>query len=522
MSRRRFKIIERLKSERKILGIIAACKLVEGFFILFGAVTLVKFIDTTATEFLLATLGFFAGRFFLSGLAEKLFAGLSVKVQTSFRKKIHAQLFEQEILGGELLTLIFDTVQALDEFFLKVAPQVASSIIFLPIFLICAAFTDLLTAGILLLTLPIAPLLLWLIGKATAEKNARAWAELQRLNGEFRELLSAITVLKMFNRIDAGANKIREASEKSSAATLDVLKLAFVSSFALELITTLSIALVAVTLGLRLVAGSVEFQAALFLLLIAPEFFLPIRKFGVAFHVMISARSSLERLKNFLQVAEEVSGSVGKILMPPSITLNNVSFTYPKKKSPVLRGVNLQFQAGKITALIGESGAGKSTILKLLAGILMPTSGEIFWNDLPTSRMEKSSRLSKISYAPQAPHLFDATLTDNFTMFETLDRSELKNFLSALNLSALDLNAPQKLSRGQLQRLGLIRALLKDTPIILLDEPTAGLDDVTEQKVLALIKKIAPRRTIIIATHRLPVIELADEILTIDLSQKNI
>ena len=199
---------------------------------------------------------------------------------------------------------------------------------------------------------------------------------------------------------------------------------------------------------------------------------------------------------------------------PPSITLADVSFAYPKKKSPVLRGVSLKFSAGKVTALIGESGAGKSTLLKLLAGLLQPTAGEIFWNDLPTSRMEKFSRLSKVSYAPQASHLFDATLRDNFTMFDTLSDSQLKKFLSALNLP-LNLDAAQKLSRGQLQRLGLIRALLKDTPIILLDEPTAGLDEMTEQKVLALIKDCSPRRTIVIATHRLPVIEFADEIVQI-------
>ncbi len=510
------KKLELLKSERRILSRIALCKSAEGFFILLGAAAVVRFISAPSTEILLVAFGFFAGRFFLSGLAEKFFARLSVKVQTSFRRKIHAQLFKREVSSGELLTLIFDTVQALDEFFLKVAPQVVSAAIFLPLFLICAAFVDWLTAAILLVTLPIAPVLLWLIGKATAERNARAWAELQRLNGDFRELLTAITTLKMFGRLGAGATKIREASEKSSAATLDVLKLAFVSSFALELITTLSIALVAVTLGLRLVAGGVEFQAALFLLLIAPEFFLPIRKFGVAFHVMISARSSLERLRKIIDESPSPQSLVpSPLLMPPSITLADVSFAYPKKKSPVLRGVSLKFSAGKVTALTGESGAGKSTVLKLLAGLLEPTAGEIFWNDLPTSRMEKNSRLSKVSYAPQAPHLFDAPLRDNFTMFDTLDDASLKEFLSALNLP-LDLDAAQKLSRGQLQRLGLIRALLKDTPIILLDEPTAGLDEVTEQKVLALIKKCSPRRTIIIATHRLPVTEFAAEVVRLE------
>ncbi len=505
-------IIDIFKSNRKILVEIALCKLVEGFFILLGAAALVKFINAPSEQFLLATFAFFASRFIFSSRAEIFFVRLSTNVQTSFRKSIHKQIFIKETQSGELLTLIFDTVQALDDFFIKVAPQIASAIIFLPIFLICAAFTDLLTAGILILTLPIAPLLLWLIGKATAEKNARAWAELQKLNGDFKELLSAITTLKMFGRIDAGAKKIRESSQKSSSATLDVLKLAFVSSFALELITTLSIALVAVTLGLRLVAGGVEFQAALFLLLLAPEFFLPIRKFGVAFHVIISARSSIERLQKFLVDTTNFTGSVKKILMPPSISLDNVSFTYPKKKSPVLSGVSLKFSAGKITALVGDSGAGKSTILKLLAGILTPTAGEIFWNELPISRMEKNSRLSKVSYAPQAPHLFNASLFNNFTMFDTLDDANLKKLLAELNLQ-LDLTSKQKLSRGQLQRLGLIRALLKDTPIILLDEPTAGLDELTEQKVIALIKKISPRRTIIIATHRLALIDAADEVI---------
>lgn len=480
-----------------------------------SAASLVKFIVVPSIEDVAATAGFFAGRTICAGLTEKIFARLSVKVQTTFRRKIHAQIFgDAEISSGELLTLTFDALKAIDEFFLRVAPQVASAIIFLPMFLICAAVTDLLTAAILLVTLPVAPLLLWLIGKATAERNARAWTELQRLNGDFREILSAIVTLKMFGRLEAGASKIRSASEKSSAATLNVLKLAFVSSFALELMTTLSIALVAVTLGLRLISGNVEFQVALFLLLMAPEFFLPVRKFGIAFHVMISARSSLERLKKFLP-AVNVAGTVEKILMPPTITLDAVSFIYPKKFSPTLCNVNMTFAAGKVTALIGESGAGKSTLLKLLAGLLKPTAGEIFWNNLPTSRMEKSSRLSKISYAPQAPHLFAAPLTDNFTMFGQLDDARLKKFLSALNLSTLDLAAAQKLSRGQLQRLGVIRALLKDAPIILLDEPTAGLDAATESKVLSLIKSCSPLKTIVIATHRAAVIEFADTTATL-------
>lgn len=509
-----FTITDFFNANKKIFAEIALCKLVEGFFILIGAFFLVKFIISPSEMILLATFALFAGRFFISALADKFFARLSQKIQFSFRKSIHEQIFKRETQSGELLTLIFDTLQALDDFFIKVAPQIASAIIFLPIFLICAAFTDFLTAAILFVTFPIAPLLLWLIGKVTAEKNARAWAQLQKLNSNFKELLSAITTLKIFGKIDAGAEKIRQTSQKSSQSTLEVLKFAFISSFALELMTTLSIALVAVTLGLRLIAGNVEFHTALFLLLLAPEFFSPIRRFGVAFHVIISAKSSLERLSKFLTVSQEKTGSIKKILMPPTISVKNLSFSY--QKAQIFSDLNLKFRAGKITALTGESGAGKSTLLKLLAGILTPTAGEIFFNEFSTAKIEKKSLQSKISYVPQAPHLFEATLQENLTVFDELNGEKLKIFLSALNLSGFDLKSRQKLSRGQLQRIGLIRALLKDASIIILDEPTAGLDEATEKKVLTLIKEISLRKTIIIATHRAAVIGIADEILKLE------
>lgn len=448
----------------------------------------------------------------LYGICAKKILKLSAKFQNAVRKNLHTEIFNKEISSGELLTLTFETVQTLDEFFVKVLPNVFSVVILLPLFLLSAALTDWITAIILLLTLPISPLILYLVGKATAEKNSRAWAELQSLNSQFKEILAAITTLKMFNRIDAAAEKLKSTSEKSSAATLEVLKLAFVSSFALELITTLSIALVAVTLGLRLISGGVEFEAALFLLLITPEFFAPLRKLGVMFHVVISAKMSIERLQKFLEVKPEKVSSIEKLRLPPEIFLENVSYTYPQKKLPVLENLTLSIPAGKITAITGESGAGKSTLLKLLAGLILPTSGEIFFNELPASKIQRESLFSKLAYMPQAPKLFDATLAENFSMFNQLETSELEKFLAAVNLN-LDLNSTKKISRGQLQRLGLIRALLKNSSLIILDEPTAGLDFETEEKVLALLKKISSRRTVIIATHRQAVINFAENVI---------
>ena len=198
--------------------------------------------------------------------------------------------------------------------------------------------------------------------------------------------------------------------------------------------------------------------------------------------------------------------------MPPEIFIDNVTFTYPKKFRPTLENITIKFPAGKVTALVGESGCGKSTLLKLLAGLNLPTSGEIFWNDLPTSKVQRESLISKIAYVPQAPHLFDATLAENFSMLGQLDTKNLQKLLAELNLQ-LDLNSTQKLSRGQLQRLGIIRAVLKDAPILILDEPTAGLDAENELRVLNLLKKFSLRKTIIIATHRQAVIDFADVVI---------
>jgi len=504
--------------DKKNFAQILFLKFAEVILILISAKFLTDAIIFMSQKFLAEFFLCYALKILLQNLIDKKFFAQSAKLQTEIRKKIHAKLFDKEISSGEILTLIFDTLKVAEEFFQKILPSITEILIFLPIFLCVAVWKDFLTAIIFLITLPIAPILLWLIGKVTNEKNLVAWNELQKLNSDFKEILSAITTLKIFEKIDFAAKKIKKTSQKSSAATLDVLKFAFVSSFALELITTLSIAIVAVTLGLRLVAGNVEFSAALFLLIIAPEIFLPLRKLGIAFHVAISAKNSAEKIKKFLQREEKNYSAVEKLKIPPEILVKNLSFAYPQKKSLVLREINLKIFAGKITAIVivGESGCGKSTLLKILAGIYFPSEGEIFLNDLPTKKMQRESFFEKISYSPQNPKLFDEDLQKNFSMFGQLDAKNLQKFLDSLDLK-INFSA-KKLSRGQIQRLGIIRAFLKNSAVIILDEPTAGLDAVTEQKFLHLLKELAFRKTIIIATHRQAVIESADFVIKLEVS----
>jgi len=506
-----------LVDNKKIFTQIFLLKFVEGFLILLSAKFLADAIIFVSQEFLAEFFLCFAGRFLLQNFTEKKFLSLSLKLQTEIRKKIHAELFQRELSSGEILTLIFDTLQVAEDFFKKVAPQIFSAIIFLPIFLVAALCTDFLTAIIFLITLPISPIILFLIGKTTSEKNSTAFNELQKLNSDFKQILSSITTLKIFRRIDFAAKKLKITSQKSSAATLEVLKFAFISSFALELLTTLSIAIVAVTLGLRLVAGNVEFFAALFLLILAPEFFLPLRKLGIAFHIAISAKNSVEKVKKFFNNNSSLLTPHSSLLkLPPEILVENLSFTYPQKKSPALREINLKIPAGKITAIVGESGAGKSTLLKILAGIYLPSEGEIFFSGLPTSKMQRESFWQKISYVPQAPKLFSADLQKNFSMFGQLDTRNLQKFLQEFNLKTN--LSEKKLSRGQIQRLGIIRAFLKNTSIIILDEPTAGLDIETEKLFLKFLQKNSVRKTIIIATHRQAVINFADFVINLEVS----
>ena len=209
-----------LQLHKKNITEIFLLKIFEVILIIFSAKFLSDAIIFQSQKFLAEFFLCFGLKFLLQNFAEKNFFDLSLKLQNSVRKKIHAELFQKDLSSGEILTLIFDVVKVSEDFFTKVAPNIFSAIIFLPIFLTVIFFTDKLTALIFFVTLPVAPILLFLIGKVTAEKNSRAFQELQKLNSDFKEILSAITTLKIFDRINFAAQKIKSTSQKSSAATL--------------------------------------------------------------------------------------------------------------------------------------------------------------------------------------------------------------------------------------------------------------------------------------------------------------
>ena len=457
---------------------------------------------------------------------------LSLAVQENMRQKLHhALLWSQtgEKRSGQLLTLALDSVQSIDDLFRIVLPHLISCIVLIPLFLAVTACTDIYTALLFLVTLPIAPFLLYLIGRVTKERNEAAWQELIKWNAGFHELLQGLATLKLFGRSRAMLSRLEAWSDASGGAVLRVLQLAFVSAFALELITTLSIALIAVSIGLRLLSGSLDFLSAFFALLVAPEFYLPIRQSGTSFHAGIKAKQSHEALRAFLEdnTSAQNPESHARLQVPPSLHFRDVSFCYPRHAAPVLQGLTLDFPAGSTTVISGASGAGKSTLLKLAAGLHAPTQGEILLNELPMHRMKKDSLYRHLAYVPQTPHIFQATLRENLSMFHPIAGEKLLEAVEQAGLKDWFLRLPKGLdtemgrngvsmSHGQIHRLGLARAILQEASLLLLDEITAGLDTEGEQVMLQTLEKLCYRRTVLLASHRPVVLEWAPRLIHLE------
>ena len=464
---------------------------------------------------------------------------LNARTKCSLRRLMHKLLLQRSPLSpslsdsGSLLALHLETVNSIDDFFYGFLPRLVDFGVLVPCFLAGAFWADRQTALIFLLTLPIAPVLLYLIGRVTHTASEKQWQELERLSSRFAELLRGITTLKIFNRSLAQLGRLQKLSEDFADASLSVLQLAFVSAFALELITTLSIALISVSTGLRLLYGSLDFFTAFFLLLLAPEFYQPLRQGGTGFHAAIKALSAAERLQAFLtsEHTPPPEKYTARTAMPPAIVFEQVSYHYPERTALVLQSLSFCAKAGRLTVLAGSSGCGKSTILRLLLRLADPCQGQIRINDLPLAQIESVFWHTRTAYVPQEPHLFRAVLRENITLdfgagqppddhriVEALQAAALGDFLLSLP-KGLDTpmgDGQMRLSFGQMRRLGLARAIWQNAPILLLDEITAGLDLAAEQQLLQSITALRGHRTILMAAHRPAALSIADTIIWLD------
>ena len=458
---------------------------------------------------------------------------LSASTRFFCRKALHRALLAEGRDTTGILTLTLERVDALTPWFRTVLPTAISFAVLVPSILIVSAVLDPLSAILFLVTLPIAPFLLMLIGKATRRASERQWSKMEALTTGFGEMIRAAMTLKIFRRTEAEGTHLAKSSRSFSEASLSVLRLAFVSSFALELTTTLSIALIAVSIGLRLIEGHLDFHTAFFVLILAPLFYQPLREGGIAFHAAMDARTAAEALDPWLTPRDEAAdGRHERLLVPPRLLAEKLTYHYPLAQESVLTDLDLDFPAGKNTALIGASGAGKTTVLRLLAGILTPTEGKILLKDgagdgetYNLAHLSPASRRSLITYVPQETHVFNATLAENISLWQegatedalraALEQAALGDFLTALPMG---LDTPlgaggHPLSAGERRRLGLARAFFQARPLVILDEITAGLDKDTEAAVLRAIQAFSHRRTLILASHRPALIAWADHVI---------
>lgn len=473
----------------------------------------------------------------------RLQQSLSGAVRKDVREKLHARLLSREgqtdqRFTRELLPLALDSTDALDAWYTRVLPVVLGIAITMPCLLLAAFLVDPMTGLLMLVTVPIAPFLLYLIGRVTREASEAQWRAMNRFSAGLAEILRALPTLKLFARERAERQRVRGLSEDFAGAALRVLQLSFVSAFALELITTLAIAIIAVSIGLRLLYGQLTFSAAFFVLLLTPEFYQPLRLSGTAFHSGMTAHTAQTSLLKASSVAPATRGvsvvgaiapkgvQVAQVSLSPSstreesLTVCDLSFRYPGSPLPLLSGIQFTVPKSSLTVLAGPSGCGKTTLLRLLAGLLRPESGHI-------------ARAAACSYVPQEPHLYNATLFENITLFQQ-DCSEqaVHRALKALCLSEWTETLPQglatplgeggqSLSQGQRKRLGLARALVQDRPLILLDEPTAALDETTAATIreVLLSLKASGRHTLFVISHDERLQAAADTLLDLDALQ---
>ena len=435
-------------------------------------------------------------------------AELAIRVKTDLRTRLARALPRRPgVEPGAFAVTIRDAVEELDAFFRGYLPALAEAALVPLGVLLLVVGRDPLSALVLLLTAPLIPLFMVLIGRWSEGVTRRQWRALLALGAFFYQALKGLVVLRVLGAADATARKLRDLAERHREATLAVLRVAFLSALALELLATLSTAIVAVEVGLRLLYARMDYLTAFFVLLLAPEFYAALRNLGAQFHPAESAAEAIEAIAPFLDAPEPAPAAPCPEGAGPGLVLEGVGYVHPGGGGP--KGVSFRVRPGELLALTGPSGAGKTTLLKLVLGLLPPQRGRICLNGRPVAP-------ERFAYLPQRPFLFAGTVRENLRLADPEAPDEaLRAVLAEVALDHLELDRKvgeggAGLSAGERQRLALARALLKDPEAFLLDEPTAHLDPESERRVLEVLNRLKARGPVVAVAHRPALIAAAD------------
>lgn len=465
-----------------------------------------------------------AARAVLTLLGDLAAGSAATRVAADLRSRITHACVDGTTTGrteGELATLATHGVAAAEPYLTRYVPSVVLAAV-LPLLTIgVIASQDLLSAFIVLATLPLLPIFGALIGYATRDRAEAQWRSLASLAGHFVDVMRGLPTLVAYRRAEAQSSTIRTITQRYRRATMETLRVAFASAAVLDLVATLSVALVAVTVGVRLAGGSLDLETGLVVLLLAPEAYWPIRRTGAEFHAAAEGVSTFESVAAL--GAEAEADPAPAAATADQLRATNLSFRYPGRRCPAVEDLDLDIAPTGLTVLVGPSGSGKSTLLKLLAGLLVPSSGSLHGAG---QRCTSDAWRSQVAWLPQRPAFLASTVADNLrlgtpnatvaAMKTALERVGLSDRVRSLGgLEAMVGQDGELLSAGERVRLALARCVLAERPWLMLDEPTAHLDPATRSTILAVIRAESEERAVVAVTHDPAMIAAADRVVTI-------
>lgn len=456
----------------------------------------------------------------------------AMDIKTNIRSRLLNRLFQlgpaytQTKGSAKVAHLLHQGVDSLEDYFAGYLPVIAYCAV-IPLAILIAVFPiDWQSGLILLFTAPMVPFFMILIGHKAQRLNEEHWAKLQRMSSHFLDIIQGLTQLKIFNASRREIAAVKKISDDYGDETMGILKIAFLSSFVLEFLASISIALVAVILGFRLYYGDVDYIFALWVLLLAPEFYLPFRQLGTQYHAKMAGVSAAEDLIEVLNEPQIQASQQDTFIAPFTINLAQAEFAYPER-SNALTNVTIEFSSHGLYAVIGDSGSGKSTLTDMVLGFVQPNAGQVMINDKPLTSANRDQWLKHCGWISQQAQIFYGSLAFNVAMsddyqdelvLEALEKSGLASFVQTLEqgIKSTIGEAGAGISGGQAQRLALARVFYHQPDVLILDEPTSHLDQQTEKIITSSINAYAKNHIVIVIAHRLHTVIDAKNIIVLE------
>ena len=416
--------------------------------------------------------------------------------------------------SGEIATAAVAGVDALEVYLARYLPQVVLAVAVPVAVLVVTLAIDPTSAAIMLVTLPAIPVLMALVGRLSAERARARWQALSRLSNHVLDVVRGLPTLRAYNRADAQADLVGASAEQYRLTTMQVLRVSFLSGAVLDLAATIGTALVAVTLGVRVIDSDLGLQAALTVLLLTPELYAPIRSLGAQYHASVDGLAAAERILDLLGPDAPAAEPAGRCPDWREIRLTGVTVERPGRAGPVLPELDLRLRRGEVVALVGPGGVGKSTVAAVLLGLCRPDHGRVTVDGRDLGTLDPDWWHRQVGWLPQRPTMFRGTIRDNIALADPLASAErvaeaarlagVAEFVGELRLGyETRIGAGGRgLSAGEQRRIALARALLRDAPLLVLDEPTANLDPETAAVVTEAIGRVAAGRAVLVIEHR--------------------